>query len=50
MTNSQAVERQELIDKIIQILRGATDEDLKYYMITAQTLATRALINQESDA
>ena len=51
MTNSTKIEeRNEAIQKIVKILNNLPDEDIRYYLTAAETLATRALINQESAA
>ena len=52
MTNTpkKVEERAEAIEKIVEILNTLPDQDIGYCVTVAETLHTRALINQEQQS
>ena len=43
-------EKKVAIERIVEILETSSNEDIRYFLTAAETLATRALINQEQQS
>ena len=43
-------EKMVAIERIVEILESIPNEDIRYFLTAAETLATRALINQEQQS